>query len=478
MNAPRRPARPKQPAARAPRPPRKVAAAPADPARRAAYDLLRAVAERDSYANLVLPALLRERHLDGRDAAFATEIAYGALRGQGTYDAVIESCSNRPLADLDAGVVEVLRLGAHQLLAMRTPPHAAVSATVALCRAAVGPGPAGFVNAILRRISAHDLQTWVSALAPDADADPVGHHALRHSHPRWIVTAIHDALGGDWAQTSLALAANNVPARVTLVARPGRVSVADLVAAGAAQAQYSPVGAVLAGGNPGDLDAVRSHAAGVQDEGSQLVTLALAHAHLDGVDAHWLDMCAGPGGKAALLAGLAGERGVRLVAAELAPHRAGLVAAALRGADNHVATVVADGTAPPWPPECFDRILVDAPCTGLGALRRRPEARWRREPGDVGRLFDLQCALLISALHSVRPGGLIAYVTCSPHLGETQGVVAAGLRQAGRQGVRAEMLDARPLFPGVPDLGQGPHVQLWPHRHGTDAMFLALLRRN
>ena len=469
MTTPRRGERPRKPPPRRPE--------PEDPARRAAFDLLRAVDERDAYANLVLPGLLRDRRLSSRDAAFATELAYGTLRALGTYDVVLGACVDRPVDKLDPPVRDVLRLGAHQLLAMRTPPHAAVSATVSLARSAVGPGPAGLVNAVLRKVSAHDLDAWVDRLAPDPATDRAGHLALRHAHPRWVVSAFADALGGDWDEVGAALAADNAAPRVSLAARPGRATRDDLVAAGAEPGQWSRVGAVLAGGDPGDLALVRSGAAGVQDEGSQLVTLALADAPLEGPDARWLDLCAGPGGKAALLAGLAGERGARLLAGEVAPHRAGLVASALRGGGEHALPIVADGTVPAWPDGVFDRVLVDAPCTGLGALRRRPESRWRREPGDVGRLFDLQRKLLVSAIAAARPGGLVAYVTCSPHPGETRGVLHAATSDATKRGMATETIDARPFLPGVPDLGDGPHVQLWPHRHGTDAMFLALLRR-
>jgi 16S rRNA (cytosine967-C5)-methyltransferase len=450
---------------------------PEDAPRRAAFDVLRAVAERDAYANLVLPGLLRERGLTGRDAAFATELAYGTLRGQGTYDVVIGACVDRPVEKLDPPVLDVLRLGAHQLLAMRTPPHAAVSASVEVCRAAAGPGPAGLVNAVLRKVAAHDLDGWAAELGPDDASDRAGYLALRHAHPRWIVSSFADALGGDWNEVEAALAADNAPPRVTLAARPGRATQEDLVAAGADPAPWSPVGAILPGGDPGALDLVRSGAAGVQDEGSQLVTLALAAVPLDGPDERWLDVCAGPGGKAALLAGLAGQRGARLLAAEIAPHRARLVASALDARGAGALAIVADGTTPAWPADTFDRVLVDAPCTGLGALRRRPESRWRRQPGDVGRLFDLQRNLLVAAIAATRPGGVVAYVTCSPHVGETRGVLSAAVAGVGRAGLAVEQLDARPFLTGVPDLGPGPHVQLWPHRHGTDAMFLALLRR-
>ncbi|HET9188596.1 MAG TPA: rRNA cytosine-C5-methyltransferase, partial [Acidothermaceae bacterium] len=162
------------------------------------------------------------------------------------------------------------------------------------------------------------------------------------------------------------------------------------------------------------------------------------------------------------------QRGARVVAAELQPHRARLVA---RAGGSSAVTVVADGTVPAWAPSAFDRVLVDAPCTGLGALRRRPEARWRRRPSDVDSLHPLQISLLRSAIESVRPGGVVAYVTCSPHVRETRDVVREVL------GPDVERVDARPFLPGVAALGDGPDVQLWPHRHGTDAMYLTLLRK-
>jgi len=218
----------------------------------------------------------------------------------------------------------------------------------------------------------------------------------------------------------------------------------------------------------------------VQDEGSQLVALALTRVPLDDQPAdgrRWLDLCAGPGGKSALLGGLVALEGGTLDAVEPAEHRAELVRRAVDGLP--VTVHVADGREAPLPDAAFDRVLVDAPCTGLGALRRRPEARWRRRPEDVAELSRLQRELLTAALRHARPGGVVAYVTCSPHLAETAGVVAAVTRRRGRAAevVEVEQLDARPFLPGVPDLGPGPGVQLWPHRHGTDAMFLALLRR-
>ncbi|PSK98631.1 16S rRNA (cytosine967-C5)-methyltransferase [Haloactinopolyspora alba] len=444
-----------------------------DPARQAAFDVLRAVSDEDAYANLVLPALLRERRLDARDAALATELAYGALRGQGTYDAVLGACSTRPVDELDAPVLDALRLGAHQLLGMRVPSHAAVSTTVDLVRSRVNDGAARLANAVLRKVGGDDLDGWTDRLAPSAETDMTGRLAFRHAHPEWIVRAFVDASGGDVAAAEACLVADNEPAEVNVVARPGRANVEELTTAGARPARWSPYGAVVDAGDPARIPAVRDGRAAVQDEGSQLVTLALADVPVDAPDERWLDMCAGPGGKAALLAGLASGRGARLLAVEKHEHRARLVEQTLRGAAGEYEVLVADATAPPWPEEDFDRVLLDAPCTGLGALRRRPEARWRREPSDVGELRKLQVALLRSAVWSVRPGGVVAYVTCSPHLAETSTVVDDVLGERGD----VERVDARAYLPGVPELGDGPDVQLWPHVHGTDAMYLALLRR-
>ncbi|MGA5426872.1 RsmB/NOP family class I SAM-dependent RNA methyltransferase [Streptomyces koyangensis] len=455
-----------------------------DPVRILAFEALRAVDERDAYANLVLPALLRkarEDHPDtfeARDAALATELVYGTLRRQGTYDAIIAACVDRPLREVDPPVLDVLSLGAHQLLGTRIPSHAAVSATVELARVVLGDGRAKFVNAVLRRITVDDLDGWLERVAPPYDEDPEDHLAVVHSHPRWVVSALWDSLGGPRAGIEDLLEADNERPEVTLVARPGRTT-SDALLDGlgpdrALPGRWSPYAVRLTeGGEPGAIDAVREGDAGVQDEGSQLVALALADAPLEGSDSRWLDACAGPGGKAALLAGLAAQRGATLLASEKQPHRAGLVAKALDGNPGPYQVIAADGTRPPWRPGSFDRVLVDVPCTGLGALRRRPEARWRRRPEDLDGFAPLQRALLRTALESVRVGGVVAYATCSPHLAETRAVVDDVLKREGG----AELLDARPLMPGVPALGEGPDVQLWPHLHGTDAMYLALLRR-
>ncbi len=442
--------------------------------------MLVAVARRDAYANLLLPGLLRERELTGRDAALATELCYGTLRWQGSYDAVLAACSDRKPDRIDPPVLEVLRLGSHQLLGMRVAPHAAVATSVDLTRAVAGPGPAGFVNAVLRRVATRTLAEWVAELAPARTADAAGYLAIAHSHPRWIVEAFAAALGEDPAgpltRTEAVLAAGNTAPAVTLCAVPGLAEPGELAAGGAEPARWSPFGAYLTGGDPAAVAAIAGQRAGVQDEASQLAALALTRVEVPGgPDTRWLDTCAGPGGKARLLAGLAAQRGARLLAADLRLHRARLAQAAT-AVTGAAGVAVADATVPGWRPAAFDRVLADVPCSGLGALRRRPEARWRKSPADVAALAGLQRRLLSAAIGAARPGGVIAYVTCSPHVAETREVVAAVLGG----GAGAELLDAPAVLAEVPDLraaGESRFAQFWPDRHGTDAIFLALLRR-
>ncbi len=461
-----------------------------DPSRTAAFDVLREVATSDAYANLVLPPLLRQRRIAGRDAAFATELAYGTLRMRGRYDAVLALVVDRGLQKVDPPVLDLLRLGAHQLLGMRVPPHAAVSETVALARAQAGAGAAQFVNAILRQVAEHPLETWLDRITAAA-ADDDSRLAAVWSHPAWIVRAMREALVGAGRpadEIAALLAADDEAPHVTLAARPGLVTLDELRSQthGATPGRLTPTALRLAGGDPAALPAVRDGRAGVQDEGSQLVALALAHAPLEGRDERWLDLAAGPGGKAALLAAEAARRGARLVANELQPHRVRLVRDSLRAAPAGAVEEVRTGDGRlvgSAEPGGYDRVLLDAPCTGLGALRRRPEARWRRTPADLAALTQLQRELLTAALSAVRPGGLVAYVTCSPHLAETRLVVADVLRAAARGGTTATLVDARPVVAalapsGDADLGDGPQLQLWPHVHGTDAMHLTLLRRD
>ena len=436
-----------------------------DPARETAWEVLVRVAVDGAFANLVLPASLRERRIGGRDAAFATELTYGTLRAQGVLDAVIADCSSRDISRIEPKVLAALRLGAYQLLYTRVEPHAAVDTSVRLVEAAGQPKAKGFANAILRTISRTPAEEWMDKLAP---SDDLARLAFRSAHPEWIARSFKAVLGD--AELEAALRADSERPIVHLVARPGEISAEELaLITGGREAAYSPYAVYLDEGDPGKLEPVREGLAAVQDEGSQLIARAVASVPVDGDRGRWLDLCAGPGGKAALMGALAAIDGATVDAVEVSQHRADLVRKAVSGLPVEVHT--ADGRNPGLNPG-YDRVLVDAPCSGLGALRRRPEARWTKSESDIAELTTLQQELLGSALNLVRPGGVVVYSTCSPDLRETRAVVDAALAAGG-----VEELDARGFVAPLDNTGAGPSVQMWPHRHGTDAMFFSVLRK-
>ena len=498
----------------------------ADTARATVFDVLRSVAESDAYANLVLPKAIRSHRLDHRDAGFATELTYGTLRHQGTYDAILRHCVDRPLEKVGVTTLIVLRMGVHQLLNMRVPAHAALNQSVSLAREKIGAGPSSFINAVLRRVSERTPEEWYELIIEDAK-DDTERMALLASHPAWIVRSMRQALvahGRPASEIEQLLEADNLAPVVNLVALPGLGSLEEAREQGAVDGELVEGSALYASGDLARLESVREGTVRAQDAGSQLVARALAAAPLDGTDTAWLDLCAGPGGKAALLGAIGVQRGASLVANEAAPHRAQLVESSMRPLPEDSYTVLTgDGrqiretlrknaSALPGsvePGQLFDRVMVDVPCSGLGALRRRPEARWRKSPRDIAELLPLQRQLLDAAIEATRSGGVIAYVTCSPHAAETQNIVAevlesgavslldsaAALREIALhiEGANGEFVS---VLAGEKDPGHTPEIkvkkgapvvkasenpttaQLWPHVHGTDAMFLALLRKN
>lgn len=443
-----------------------------------ALEVVTAVRADDAYANLLLPTRLRRAQLSPADAALTTELAYGTLRRRGLYDRIVEKAAGRALAAIDAPVTDLLALGTHQLLAMRTPAHAAVDESVRLARATGQSRATGFVNAVLRAVARADEPQWVARLLADID-DPDERLGITTAHPAWVVAALRAALEREGRADELErlLTADNTPARVMLAALPG-LSTTDEVGA---PASWAPTAVLAPAGDPGAHPAVAAGRARVQDEGSQLAALALTRARAVRAGERWLDLCAGPGGKAALLAAEARQGDAVLVANEVVLARAGLVRSALQAVDPAVEVRVGDGRAiGADEPARYDRILLDAPCTGLGALRRRPEARWRKSADDVPELAALQAQLLRSAVDALAPGGILAYVTCSPHPAETTAIVDALLADPA---CPVTPLDTRAVLDGISraplDLGALPHgaAQLWPHRHGTDAMFIQLLQR-
>lgn len=438
-----------------------------DPRRLAAEVLVR-VDTTDAYANLLLPPLLGRTGMEPRDANLTTELVYGTLRWLRLLDAVLNAAGGRDPQDLDPAVRAILRIGAHELLHLRVPAHAAVDTAVRAAKAGPARAASGLINAVLRRVARRSEEEWLDVLGRDMDAETF--RGVRWSHPGWIVRALGTALARDGRKADLEalLAADNSAPAVHLVALPGAAERDPELASA-----YSPYGMIAPVGRAHtELERPGIRA---QDEGSQLAALALAAAVPPRSGERWLDVCAGPGGKTALLAAVA-PSGTSVIANEPVAHRAELVRRAtarfrvpvreLDGADF----LGQEGAA-------ADRILLDAPCTGLGALRRRPEARWRKRPADVRRLARLQSRLLDAAAAALRPGAVLCFTTCSPHLDET----TARIDEVLARHPELERLDTAAVLRRVsPQLETGANpagVQLWPHMHGTDAMFISLLRR-
>ena len=442
-------------------------------ARQVALEVLMRVEADDAYANLLLNQLSTSKRLDSRNAALAQELAFGALRRKNTLEAIINEVSSRSVANLHPGVRAVLQLGVYQLLYTRIPVHAALNESVEQSKAFAGGKASGLVNASLRKVAQNDLDYWMRAILAKA-TNETERMALRYAHPAWIVTSLKLALNADGRSADLEnlLESDNEPARVNLVALPGQVDKAILT--DFEQHVSSPIGYLAPAGNPGEIPAVANGSMRVQDAGSQLVALVAAHGAM--ANESWLDLCAGPGGKAVLLAAVAKTNDSVLTCIEPAPHRAELVTKALAASGLTANVSQMDGRDVTG---SFDRILVDAPCTGLGALRRRPEARWRKSPNDLKELNALQKELIEAAWGALKPGGVLTYSTCSPHPSETTAIVEQALRKFGTS---AELLNANAILSEIePSLRLNPNrktAQLWPDRDDTDAMFIAVIRKS
>ena len=437
-------------------------------ARLLAYDLVSQVNRNGAYANLRLPELLSDSNLELRDRAFATELGYGTLRMQGKHDYAISQKADRPITELDEKIVDLLRIGIHQIFEMRVPIHAAVGETVEVARAVAGESKASYVNALLRSISA-DLSLY-EEVKNDTKLTSIDKLAVLYSHPIWIINAYFDQLK-NWEAVEELLRINNVPVSPHIVAWPGKSSVEEIVATGG---EKLPIGtySVLSNALPNDYPAIKDKRAGIQDMGSQLVA-EIFFATKSNAPLKWLDLCAGPGGKAALLNNLLSTRnaGDTFLANEPTPHRADLVARVVP--KNKVVSF--DGRDFNSFGETFDRILIDAPCSGLGALRRRPEARWRRSLNDLKELLPLQRDLIDSAYKMLNPGGIIGFATCSPLLSETKSqILDAKYRHKDLQ-----LLDIANFSPaGTTGVNTDGSLQLWTHLDGSDSMFMALLQKS
>ncbi len=433
------------------------------PSRLVAYELITQVNRQGAYANLRLPELLIKTKMNLADKAFTTELAYGTLRMQARHDYIASKFIDRTFAELDEKIVDLLRMGIHQITQMRVADHAAVSETVEVAKLVAGESKASYVNAILRKVSANS-----NDLLEIKDFTTLRRLSIQYSHPEWIISSFFDQMK-DWAEVELFLAANNNPATPDVVAWPGKSSTDELLTLGA-----TPIPGFVNGVNlpgiPMDFSPIVERRAGVQDRGSQLVVENFLASFKPGLS--WLDMCAGPGGKAAYLFNslLSMDKSATFLANEPTSHRAELVKRVV----NNQQVVSFDATVANNFNQKFDRILIDAPCTGLGALRRRPEARWRKSLQDLKELVLLQKQLLASAYQLLSPNGVIAYVTCSPHLAETKGQVIDFL--SAHSDMKILPMGKLELAHKEGVLSDGT-VQLWTHHNQSDAMFMAMFEK-
>ena len=427
-----------------------------------AFDLLDEVNRNGAYANLALPKILAKSNLSVQDRALVTELAYGTLRMQSKYDFVISQFADRQIEEIDPKLLDLIRLGAHQIFSMRTPAHAAINETVEVGKKVVGKSRSAFLNAMLRKFtSIEDLDGFLTEKLPIE----IERLSIKFSHPVWIIRAFYDRLG-NWEEVAALLQFDNLPAKPNLIAWPTLSSKEELIANNAENIPFISNG-VIANNPPESYSAIRENRAGVQDAGSQYLTEIFYATKLSEED-KWLDLCAAPGGKAKYLYELNGRK--NLIANEINPIRFDLLKRILpidilRNVDGRDSNNF-EGK--------FDRILIDAPCTGLGALRRRPEARWRKTLNDLKELISIQRQLIDSAYEMLAPGGIIAYATCSPHILETKAQVADALHRHKDLEVLSINDLALESKKGIEPDGT---MQLWTHRDGTDSMFLALLRR-
>ena len=435
-----------------------------DAPRLLAFDIISEVNRRGGYSNLLLPQALADSTFDERDRGFTTELVYGTIRMQGLYDYIFSQISDRPWNEVDPEIVDLARMGAHQVFSMRTPPHAAVSATVDVARKKLGESKGSFINALMRKATSKELTQWLEPL--QSETDVIKRMSIEYSHPEWIISAYFDLLK-DENLVRDELISNNTPAKPTLVSWPGASTQEELISLGAKPTRYSRFGA-FHDEPPASLEVIRHRRAGVQDEGSQLVAQIFADA--TSTAERTLDLCAGPGGKAALLSHICDVSGRDFVANEISEPRAALVKKVI----GRFPVIVGDARAIAESGQSFDAILADVPCTGLGALRRRPEVRWRRSLKDLAPLLQLQSEIVEGALTALKPGGVFGFATCSPHYAETTAQVQSILKK--HQDL--ELMDISAFLPeGLEQCTRGGALSLWGHLHNTDSMFLALFQK-
>lgn len=434
--------------------------------RMVAIDLLSRVADSDSYINLLLPGFLTKANVPDSDRGLIQELSYGTLRWQLQYDSFIDHFTAGKV--LSPKLRITLRVGMHQLFRMRIPAHAAIHETVELVKT-FEKSASGLANAVLRNADRAGFDGLLETCCEGKRMEEA--LAIRYSHPTWVISALKSALELDGRKDDLEalLTANNETPTVNLAALPNTKAADYLKGEGLQPGQSAPT-AFLAQGNPEAY--LSTPGVRVQDQGSQLVALALLE--VADKSGRWLDMCSGPGGKAAMLqAGLAKDGG-QLDCLEPIPNRADLV----RGALNpNLPGKVKVGFGQDAKKNSYDAVLLDAPCSGLGSVRRKPESRWRKTTEQLSGLTKLQNELLDAAANALKSGGYLLYSTCSPLVIETN----TQIKQALEQHPELELVNANEVLnkisPQLKMVTNRKTAQLWTHLHATDAMFIAILRK-
>ena len=434
------------------------------PARLAAFEILRRV-EDGAFSSVLLAA--KEEDLNAADRGLCHELVLGVLRWQLQLDKVIEYYADRKVNGLDLGVLLALRLGLYQLRFLtRVPASAAVNESVNLMAHARLRSAQGLVNAVLRRATRERDYDPVAGIS-----DPIEKIAIQTSHPGWLVQRWASSFGVE--ETRSFAQANNQTPPTTLRIVHSRANESDLLS------KLRSAGAIVEASSitPGawrvsDAQSSLRHLASVgdvylQDEASQLVARVVEPEPGQQV----LDLCAAPGGKTTQIADLARDHAL-IVAADLSPRRLGIVEkTSVAQRLTSIKCLVLDATRPlPFPDGLFDRVLVDAPCSGTGTLRHNPEIRWRISAEDIQSLSARQKQLLLNAASSVKPGGRLIYSTCSVELDENEEVVSSFLGREGRFGQIPVPVDSSLLTPSG-------SARTWPQRHGTDGFFIAAFER-
>ncbi|MEP7059850.1 MAG: transcription antitermination factor NusB [Actinomycetota bacterium] len=418
-----------------------------------ALDAVRRVVDEGGYSNLVIPGSLSRSSLDQRDRAFAADIAYGTIRHLRSIDWAIDQRASRPVSRMTANVRDVLRIGAFQLLFGGVAPHAAVMETVSLA----APRERGFANAVLRRL-ADDPPAW-----PDGRRDE--DISIRSGMAPWAIRELRALLPEDAERAALAFAQRGSLCLRTNTCATTVGALTDALKAAGHDARRAPLDAdclLVDGGEPASFPGWEDGWFAVQDQASAVVVRLLDPQPGERI----LDACAGPGGKASMAACLVGSEG-RVFAGDLHPRRAGLVQrSASRLRMHNVSSFAQDITA------CavrgpFDRVLVDAPCSGLGSARRRPELLWRGKKEDPTKLAMQQVQIAAAASDLLKPGGRLVYAVCTFPRAETDAAADSLIRH------RPDLVPEPTIGPS----GEALRHRIWPHREGGDGMFIAVFRK-